>query len=215
MLDLPAAQLIDLGFRIAHRRPVKLLDDLERDPKDLRIQAVIQAARHLALAVMLVHPGPGEHGPGDSQPGKRRISVSRNCVRVREKRIFNRIYRMPEAINNRADAVDRLGQKFLQRILRHFRFIKIIDLDIADALAGDYGRLLKGGVCSKDALMNALYNVGVDDEPEIKIIDVFICKLRKKLKPFGLDIETVWGRGYLMTPAMITKFKAEWEREAA
>jgi two-component system cell cycle response regulator CtrA len=39
------------------------------------------------------------------------------------------------------------------------------------------------------------------DEPEIKIIDVFICKLRKKLANAsgGKDyIETVWGRGYIM-----------------
>jgi two-component system cell cycle response regulator CtrA len=39
------------------------------------------------------------------------------------------------------------------------------------------------------------------DEPEIKIIDVFICKLRKKLANAsnGMDyIETVWGRGYIL-----------------
>ena len=39
------------------------------------------------------------------------------------------------------------------------------------------------------------------DEPEVKIIDVFICKLRKKLANAsgGKDyIETVWGRGYVM-----------------
>jgi len=39
------------------------------------------------------------------------------------------------------------------------------------------------------------------DEPEIKIIDVFVCKLRGKLKQAsgGVDyIETVWGRGYML-----------------
>jgi two-component system cell cycle response regulator CtrA len=39
------------------------------------------------------------------------------------------------------------------------------------------------------------------DEPEIKIIDVFVCKLRKKLASAsnGKDyIETVWGRGYVL-----------------
>jgi two-component system cell cycle response regulator CtrA len=38
------------------------------------------------------------------------------------------------------------------------------------------------------------------DEPEMKIIDVFICKLRKKLAQAGVDalIGTVWGRGYMM-----------------
>ena len=39
------------------------------------------------------------------------------------------------------------------------------------------------------------------DEPEMKIIDVFICKLRKKLASASSGkkyIETVWGRGYVM-----------------
>jgi two-component system cell cycle response regulator CtrA len=52
----------------------------------------------------------------------------------------------------------------------------------------------KGTVISKDNILDHLY--GGMDEPEIKIIDVFICKLRKKI---GLHrIETVWGRGYLI-----------------
>jgi len=46
--------------------------------------------------------------------------------------------------------------------------------------------------------LNHLY--GGMDEPELKIIDVFICKLRKKLKAVARDhyIETVWGRGYML-----------------
>ncbi len=38
------------------------------------------------------------------------------------------------------------------------------------------------------------------DEPEIKIVDVFVCKLRKKLTSAGFEtpIETVWGQGYVM-----------------
>jgi two-component system cell cycle response regulator CtrA len=46
--------------------------------------------------------------------------------------------------------------------------------------------------------LNHLY--GGMDEPELKIIDVFICKLRKKLKAVAGDhyIETVWGRGYML-----------------
>lgn len=52
-------------------------------------------------------------------------------------------------------------------------------------------------VQSKGDLMNALYNQGAD-EPEVKIVDVFVCKLRKKLRENGGGdpIETVWGRGY-------------------
>src|SRR5437870_8850364 len=54
--------------------------------------------------------------------------------------------------------------------------------------------LRKGTTLTKEMFLNHLY--GGMDEPELKIIDVFICKLRKKLASDGKDyIETVWGRG--------------------
>lgn len=58
--------------------------------------------------------------------------------------------------------------------------------------------LRKGMVLTKEAFLNHLY--GGMDEPEIKIIDVFVCKLRKKLAAAGADnlIGTVWGRGYMI-----------------
>ena len=59
--------------------------------------------------------------------------------------------------------------------------------------------LRKGTTLSKEMFLNHLY--GGMDEPELKIIDVFICKLRKKLANAsgGRDyIETVWGRGYML-----------------
>ena len=58
--------------------------------------------------------------------------------------------------------------------------------------------LRKGMVLTKEAFLNHLY--GGMDEPEMKIIDVFICKLRKKLSQAGEGnlIGTVWGRGYMM-----------------
>jgi two-component system cell cycle response regulator CtrA len=58
--------------------------------------------------------------------------------------------------------------------------------------------LRKGMVLTKEAFLNHLY--GGIDEPEMKIIDVFICKLRKKLAQAGAGnlIGTVWGRGYMM-----------------
>ncbi len=55
----------------------------------------------------------------------------------------------------------------------------------------------RNGIVPKEAFLNNLY--GGVDEPEIKIIDVFVCKLRKKLvkASSGIDfIQTVWGRGY-------------------
>lgn len=52
---------------------------------------------------------------------------------------------------------------------------------------------------SREQLLSDLYWREADD-PEIKIIDVFICKLRKKLSPLDIKIETAWGRGYRLIP---------------
>ena len=59
--------------------------------------------------------------------------------------------------------------------------------------------LRKGTTLTKEMFLNHLY--GGMDEPELKIIDVFICKLRKKLVAATKGehyIETVWGRGYVL-----------------
>lgn len=59
------------------------------------------------------------------------------------------------------------------------------------------GVLMKREAVTKEGIMAALYD-GRDD-PEIKIVDVFVCKLRRKLKPFGVEVATLWGRGYQMS----------------
>jgi two-component system cell cycle response regulator CtrA len=62
--------------------------------------------------------------------------------------------------------------------------------------------LRKGTTLTKEMFLNHLY--GGMDEPELKIIDVFICKLRKKLSNAANGqnyIETVWGRGYVLREA--------------
>ncbi len=59
--------------------------------------------------------------------------------------------------------------------------------------------LRKGTTLTKEQFLNHLY--GGIDEPELKIIDVFICKLRKKMAHASEGenyIETVWGRGYVL-----------------
>jgi two-component system cell cycle response regulator CtrA len=65
--------------------------------------------------------------------------------------------------------------------------------------------LRKGTTLTKEMFLNHLY--GGMDEPELKIIDVFVCKLRKKLATAtGGDnyIETVWGRGYVLRDPVST-----------
>ncbi|MEA5162346.1 response regulator transcription factor [Cereibacter johrii] len=66
--------------------------------------------------------------------------------------------------------------------------------------------LRKGTTLTKEMFLNHLY--GGMDEPELKIIDVFICKLRKKLaEATGGEsyIETVWGRGYVLRDPVTTE----------
>ena len=78
--------------------------------------------------------------------------------------------------------------------------------------------LRKGTTLTKEMFLNHLY--GGMDEPELKIIDVFVCKLRKKLSAAtgGENyIETVWGRGYVLrdpAPAVDTG-KAQLAPQAA
>ncbi|TNE28454.1 MAG: response regulator transcription factor [Alphaproteobacteria bacterium] len=59
--------------------------------------------------------------------------------------------------------------------------------------------LRKGATLTKEMFLNHLY--GGMDEPELKIIDVFVCKLRRKIAEVAEGknyIETVWGRGYVL-----------------
>lgn len=77
--------------------------------------------------------------------------------------------------------------------------------------------LRKGTTLTKEMFLNHLY--GGMDEPELKIIDVFVCKLRKKLTAAtGGDnyIETVWGRGYVLRdPAPVEDAPPEPQQVAA
>lgn len=78
--------------------------------------------------------------------------------------------------------------------------------------------LRKGTILTKEMFLNHLY--GGIDEPELKIIDVFVCKLRKKLSEAAGGenyIETVWGRGYVLKDPAETpnSAAAKAERETA
>ncbi|WP_199262056.1 response regulator transcription factor CtrA [Paracoccus binzhouensis] len=70
--------------------------------------------------------------------------------------------------------------------------------------------LRKGTTLTKEMFLNHLY--GGMDEPELKIIDVFVCKLRKKLAAAmqgESHIETVWGRGYVLRDPVAEPQNAE------
>lgn len=69
-----------------------------------------------------------------------------------------------------------------------------------------------GRVVSRESLMVSLYGLRHDsEEPLDKIIDVLACKARKKLKPLGIAIENVWGRGYRLN----YRSAGQWPRSTA
>ncbi len=93
------------------------------------------------------------------------------------------------AVNLDAKTVD-VGGKTVHLTGKEYQMLELLSLR-------------KGTTLTKEMFLNHLY--GGMDEPELKIIDVFICKLRKKLAEATAGanyIETVWGRGYVLREPM-------------
>ena len=66
---------------------------------------------------------------------------------------------------------------------------------------------------TKPMMMDFLY-AGQVNEPEMKILDVMVSKMRKKLSPFGIEISTYWGRGYYLDPEVKEQIKAHMAAQA-
>ena len=111
----------------------------------------------------------------------------------------------------RIQAIVRRSKGHAQSIIRTGKLMVNLDAHTVEVdghpvhLTGkEYGilellSLRKGTTLTKEMFLNHLY--GGMDEPELKIIDVFICKLRKKLSNAASGenyIETIWGRGYVL-----------------
>ncbi len=62
------------------------------------------------------------------------------------------------------------------------------------------GILMAKEVATRDGIATLLYADRVGDAPAIKIIDVYVCKLRRKVASHGVEIGTLWARGYYLTP---------------
>lgn len=61
--------------------------------------------------------------------------------------------------------------------------------------------LVQRGRVSSEQLLHHCYHGDPDRIPtDPQLPKVYICQLRKKLRPFGLEIETIWGDGYRMSP---------------
>ena len=116
------------------------------------------------------------------------------------KELVARIRAIVRRAKGHAQAEIRTGQILVnlesQEVLVHGKPVELTakEYQILELLS-----LRKGKIQTKVTILNHLY--GGRDEPEIKIIDVFICKLRKKLAQAngGMHhIETIWGRGYVL-----------------
>ena len=70
------------------------------------------------------------------------------------------------------------------------------------------GLLMRRHRATKDQMMTMLYADRPDEEPDSKILDVMICKMRKKLRPHGVEIRTIHGAGYELPPTSREKIKA-------
>ena len=71
-----------------------------------------------------------------------------------------------------------------------------IEFGLTSSEARVFSCLVHRDFATKPQIMMAVYTDRHDEEPEPKIVDVFVCKMRKKLKPHGIVISTVWGQGY-------------------
>jgi hypothetical protein len=70
------------------------------------------------------------------------------------------------------------------------------------------GAIARYGRASKSTLYHALYGgLGDDEQREPKIVDVMVCKLRKKLRQHNIEIETIWGVGYTMDPESVARLR--------
>lgn len=78
-----------------------------------------------------------------------------------------------------------------------------------------FGVLMARDMASKDAIMAGVYRDAGRDEAEIKIVDVFVCKIRAKLKAFQIPIETVWGQGYRLAVETKARVRERLAMEAA
>lgn len=114
-----------------------------------------------------------------------------------------------------SDITSRLRAKteMLENENEHLRFRieeleRLIGLDVEAPIvfgltsreACMFGALMARDMCLKEHLMASIYGALPDDDvAEPKIIDVFVCKMRKKLRSFDIEVETIWGKGYRLS----------------
>ena len=100
-----------------------------------------------------------------------------------------------------ADAIVRVGELEINLNTKVVQVnSKVLHLTSKEYALLELLAMRKGSTVSKEQFLNHLY--GGMDEPEVKIIDVFLCKIRRKIEKLSHNkkgyIQTVWGRGYIL-----------------
>lgn len=103
-----------------------------------------------------------------------------------------------DLVDRQAEEIDMLREKVrqLEDLLVPPSTIIPIEWGLTASEAKLFAFLTTRHMATKANIMHALYSDRAGDDPEMKIVDVFICKVRKKLTPHGVEIITFWGQGY-------------------
>lgn len=79
--------------------------------------------------------------------------------------------------------------------IKSLRIFKGVTLTVSEGFLVAYLLTMPDNFADREQLMSAVYG-NRNNQPDDKIIDVFMSKIRKKLRPVGIIVEGVWGRGY-------------------
>jgi two-component system cell cycle response regulator CtrA len=98
----------------------------------------------------------------------------------------------------------------LERLLGlHWNPPRVLGLTKKEACV--FGLIVKRpGLCTYPVLYDALYSMR-DDPPGDDLVRVYCCKVRAKLRPHGIEIGTMWGQGYFITPENMARINALYE----
>ncbi len=115
-------------------------------------------------------------------------------------------------LSNYVAAVEEENDMLRERVRQLEELLWIsVEVPLLFGLSGKEGGLLNllmsRPLLTKEQALDCLYFDRPNDTPELKIINVFICKLRRKLSKFGVTIDTAWGRGYSMSGESKAKVK--------
>lgn len=69
-------------------------------------------------------------------------------------------------------------------------------------------------MCTREALFEASRGAGSHEATNIKVVDVHVSKMRRRIEPLGIVIESIWGRGYRLHPASLKRLR-DWHGGAA